>query len=74
MFGEQRMMKSFDTHPPDYILFVDRKTDEYGARLFGRDYGQALCRWVEQHYQRLAQWGGSPLTGESDGSLLMHIR
>jgi hypothetical protein len=71
MFDEGRIIASFEAHPPDYVLFLPRSTSEYGARLFGRDYGRSLYSWLIERYHAVAERGGSPLTGEGEGFILM---
>ena len=56
IFGEASMVRAFQAHPPDFIIFLERDTGEYGVGPFGIDpaYGKLITEWVENHYE--AEW------------------
>ena len=60
-FGEAAMLDALRAHPPDRIALVHKDTTEYGVPLFGRDYGQALMRWVRENYRVERIYGEPPL-------------
>jgi hypothetical protein len=74
IFGESRILASFRARPPDYVLLSHRETPEYGAALFGRDYGRELFSWVMEHYSPVAQYGRDPMSEGGDGFILMARR
>jgi 4-amino-4-deoxy-L-arabinose transferase-like glycosyltransferase len=41
------------------ILIGNLLTPEYGAKVFGVDYDQALVRWIETHYDPIATFSAS---------------
>ena len=47
LFGEQQMLRSLQTHLPDFVLVLHVDYDEFGYRFFGRDYGQRILAWIE---------------------------
>lgn len=61
VFGEERILAAFETHPPDAVVLVHRDTAEYGARFFGSDYGQRLMGFVRGRYATALRSGGPPL-------------
>jgi len=74
MFDERKIVASFRAHPPDYVLLFHRETPEYGAALFGRDYGRELYSWVMERYSPVAQYGRDPMSEDGDGFILMAPR
>jgi hypothetical protein len=69
-FGEPEMLRAFAEHPPDYVLFVDRDTSEYGFAAFGSDprYGAALLSWIRTRYEAVTRIGPGP-SEKSKGSI-----
>jgi hypothetical protein len=63
LFGEERMLESFEHDPPDYVVRVCRNTSEYGARSFGFDYGRALDAWIRRNYRGASPVFGDPQSG-----------
>ena len=74
MFGEERIVASFQKHPPDYIALVHKDTAEYGFPLFGRDYGRQLFEWLANHYQPVHLIGAPPLRDQRFGILLLQAK
>ncbi len=74
MFDERKIIASFRAHPPDYVLLFHRETPEYGAALFGRDYGRELSYRVMERYSPVAQHGHDPMSEDGDGFILMARR
>src|SRR6185369_12423174 len=75
LFGERRVAESFQDHPPDFVLLCHKDTTEYGAPLFGRDYGQDLDVWLRQNYIEVGLIGNRPFQNpEQFGMLLMRHR
>ena len=71
LYGEDRIVESFQNHPPDYIALVHKDTSEYGFRFFGRDYGQTLWAWIHKNYHPITVIGDPPLRDEKFGILLL---
>jgi hypothetical protein len=51
MFGQQRILRAFREHPPDYIVIVRRSDPtEYGYKSFAADYGAEIFQWISSNY------------------------
>ena len=52
-FGEDDVLRSLATTPPDFVLLIDRDVSEYGYPAFGTDrrYGLRITSWVNEHYE-----------------------
>jgi hypothetical protein len=52
IFGEDNMLSSMKNKPPQYILFLDRDTSEYGVESFRKDemYGKKIMAWINENY------------------------
>ena len=52
-FGEDDVLRSLGSKPPDLILLIDRDVAEYGYPAFGSDrrYGLGIMSWVNEHYE-----------------------
>ena len=61
LFGEETILAALRAQPPDIVLLTHKNTAEYGFPWFGRDYGQALLRWVMDNYESAAVLGDPPL-------------
>ncbi len=55
LFGETAMLEAFRASPPDFIVLVNRTTDEYDVKGFGRDFGVRLHAWVRENYVEAAR-------------------
>ena len=73
IYGEDRILESFRANPPDYIALVHKDTSEFGFQFFGRDYGQRVYSWIQEHYQPVALIGDPPLRDEKFGILLLRL-
>jgi hypothetical protein len=71
MFGETNIRQAFASHPPDYIAIVNDDSVEYGARYFGRDFGQELMRWIQDRYVRIKVYGASIDEPEKIGGITL---
>lgn len=71
LFGEGTMVAALDAHPPDLVALVHKDTGEYGARFFGRDYGEALMAWVRARYHEVERFGAEPLESDAFGIALL---
>ena len=63
MFGEDAMLRAFEAHPPDFVLWLRRDTGEYGAARFGKGYAERLDAWLRSHYQPLEPLDSSERPG-----------
>jgi len=70
MFGEERILVDLQTHPPDWIIFINRDTSEYGLSKFSVDYAQEIGDWIKQNYEVSTQTGGEFMTWEPGFSFL----
>lgn len=61
IFGEDKVVASFDRAPPDWVILVHKDTSEYGFPLFGIDYGVRLGGWVRERYEPVRRFGQQPL-------------
>jgi hypothetical protein len=61
LFGENRIVESFERAPPDYVMLIHKDTSEYGLPFFGPDYGTRLASWVQERYEPVRLYGDPPL-------------
>jgi hypothetical protein len=71
LYGENRILTGFRSHPPEWIAVVHKDTDEFGVRFFGRDYARRLGRWVRENYHSEVCIGALPLKSDAFGILLL---
>jgi hypothetical protein len=50
---DETATRDFAVHPPDLVLLVPRRVDEYGSRGFGVDYGQSLASLIHTRYEHV---------------------
>lgn len=60
LYGEATIIDAFRAQPPDYLIFAHKRTAEYGAAYFGRDYGRDLYDWATSNYREIMSLGGTP--------------
>lgn len=72
-FGEDDVLLSLSSRPPDFIVLVHRDTSEYGYPLFGTDrrYGLRTMRWIEAHYRRQRLIGQDPTINGGLGIVIL---
>jgi hypothetical protein len=74
-FGEQTFVESLQLRPPSLIVLVHRDTSEFGARLFGSDYGLRVADWISAHYVRVGGAGDPALhPGSTFGVTALRLR
>src|SRR6185503_4463534 len=56
MFGEDAIVRALEAAPPPLCVLLHKDTSEYGAPLFGRDYGRATLDWIRAHYSAIRLW------------------
>jgi len=71
VFGERTMLAALEARPPDWVVLVHKDTSEYGAPLFGRDYGRRVYAWVRRHYREVEVIGARPLRDDRFGLALL---
>ncbi|MCH7987772.1 MAG: hypothetical protein IID46_01335 [Planctomycetes bacterium] len=55
--GEAEVLKSFQKHPPDYVLVIVNDMQGHGVRYFGdAGYGDQIMKWIEQNYDHLKKY------------------
>lgn len=64
-YGEDELLGALRRGPPSLIVLVHRDSSEFGARFFGRDYGELMARWIAERYEPIGRVGDPPL---QDGS------
>ena len=76
IFGEPRILQSFESHPPDFITLIQRDTDDFGFHRFGTDphYGESIQDWIDAHYHVVWSEGNDPVHGEASSDKLSSAR
>jgi len=74
LFGEDALLAPLQARPPRYVVIAWRDATEHGARLFGRDYGFKILRFLEERYEPVGAVGGSPFNPDEYGMLLLRSR
>jgi hypothetical protein len=73
--GEDEILSSYATHPPDFILLVDRHDAEFGAGRFGQGFARNLMTWLRRNYVEMRVVGGRLFNEENKfGMLLLQRR
>ena len=59
IFGEDAVLQSLVSAPPDFVALVAKDTSEYGYPPFGSaaHYGQRTMQWIRSHYRSVAVVG-----------------
>jgi hypothetical protein len=59
IFGEDAVLQSLVSAPPDFVAVVSKDTSEYGYPRFGTaaHYGERTLRWIRSHYRSVAVVG-----------------
>jgi hypothetical protein len=65
LFGERTMLEAYRESPPDYVALVHKKTALYGYPYFGRHYGQAIQRWLDDDYVLVEAMGRPPFRDDT---------
>ena len=71
IFGEDEILASFESGPPDFLLLVHQDGSEFGPRFFGRDYARKIGSWITAEYRSLKLIGAPPLQDNNFGILLL---
>jgi hypothetical protein len=60
-FGENEILTSLVSNPPDVVVLLDRSVAEYGYPAFGVDrrYGLSIVSWVNDHYDTVRTVDGA---------------
>ncbi len=51
LFDHRRMIAAFEASPPDVVVFIPRKTWEYGLQEVGHAWGEGFDAWVRKEYR-----------------------
>jgi hypothetical protein len=51
MFGGDRLVRSLQENPPEYVAVVQRPIEEYGYRRFGQDFAPGMATWIQARYR-----------------------
>lgn len=51
MWGEKELLHQVVNAKPDYVLFVNRDTSEFGFSQFGSDYGVSIMKEIKDKYK-----------------------
>lgn len=49
-FGEKNIIEHFKNNKPDYIIFNNWNTQDYGFSYICKDYATSFCNYVQQNY------------------------
>lgn len=49
-FGEANIISHFKKTKPEYFIFTNRSTEDYGKKFFCKDYSQDLCGYILKNY------------------------
>ena len=72
IFGEDEILASFKSHPPDFLMLVHQDGSEFGPRFFGTDYARKIGAWITADYHSLEPLlGAPPLQDNRFGILLL---
>lgn len=75
LFGEDHMLAAMENHPPDFLMIVDKDTqEEFGATFGDAAYGRQLKTWISANYRAIAlnpPIGAMPLKGQGFGIRLL---
>jgi hypothetical protein len=53
MFGEDRILRRFEAHPPDWIVAVQSDVGEFGYKGFGVDYAEGVAQFIKRNYDTI---------------------
>jgi len=70
-FGARNIKAAYQTHPPTWVIFLDRSMAEYGFPTLCAGYGAALCRFFAAHYTEAAQFG--PIADREPGAVVVRL-
>jgi len=72
-FGEDEILRSLETAPPDLVVLVHVDVREYGYPAFGWDplYGERTVQWVRSHYREVRVVGTDPLSPAGFGLIVL---
>ena len=71
LYGEETILEALQAHPPDWIAFTNRKTDEYELDWFTVHYGREIGGWILRNYMPVRTIGGPVLQDQGFGILLL---
>ena len=71
MYGEDRVLQSFRSTPPDFVALVQHDSSDFGPRFFGRDYAKPLYEAIRERYRPIALVGDVPFESERFGIELL---
>jgi hypothetical protein len=54
MFGEERIVESFERQPPEFLVLTDEEMNDYGFVGFGIGYAENLFQWFKLNYRIIA--------------------
>lgn len=53
-FGDKKIIEHFKKHMPEYFIFNNRNTEEYGPEYICKDYAIPFCNFVIDNYKKQA--------------------
>ena len=73
-FGEDDVLRSLQSAPPDVVLLVHRDVTEYGYPLFGTDlrYGLRTMTWLTARYRSIRVIGQDVMSNSGFGIEIFH--
>lgn len=70
-FGQERIISWLIQYNVDYIIILQRETDEYGYTRFGMDYGKRISSWIYDQYSVVEQFGPAPFTSDEFSAVIL---
>jgi hypothetical protein len=68
LFGEEAILRAFETDAPDIVVLAHKDTSEFGYQFFGTDYAWQIYDWIMQNYRPVGPpLGAPPLRGHHFG-------
>ena len=67
MFGESNIVQALAQSPPDVVVFLKRRTIEYGFETIGDGYGESLMAWLAERYPIVETIEDPDLLGKNFG-------
>lgn len=69
--GQEAAISWLIQYNMDYIIILQRETDEYGSPRFGMDYGERISSWIYDQYSVVEQFGPAPFTSDEFGAVIL---
>lgn len=71
LYGEDRVLRSLQSQPPDYVMLAHLPMREEGTPFFGQHYARHIHAWIQSNYEPVRLFGVQPFLGDDFGILLL---